>query len=528
MKHLTILFFVLSLLWANAASDLTGVLYDKTTRKLSPTNLVVTASSVTAGVVTSAVVRATSINAGMLTEGIRANLVNLQYGVETAWDSIQFGSAAGSMAYRLAPNANYFPSLYNSSDMTPLLVPVGQQDDEVILTFGLAKTRFTLNLNGLATNLAITGASSFSGNAVGATNIPHTGVLGVRTNLATSGQTGYLSSEDFNTFNGKLDSGTTNKLVYQGGIATNTTMFGGALTNVNGAGVTNVQASNIVGLVASTGITNGADATLKSLTTTNLTVVSDFSVNGNLSANGLLLSNIMSVTVGGSGQSNLTKTRVWLGDGTNALQEATLSTGLSVNTNTSPWAIITTGSVGDASGSGTNNVFTSAILWGNASRTNSTFTDAQGWHNTNSATAGYVNIQSGNVTATGTYTGNGSGLTNLADTVLTPTYVNGASNLLCSMDVAQEEVYLTNNVTLTNFTGCALGKSKSKVIFFIPVGAVRTITYPSAGANWGIYWMTNCPPTVGQVYTSFTNGSVYALTLQSQGTNLYPMMSEWK
>lgn len=71
-------------------------------------------------------------------------------------------------------------------------------------------------------------------------------------------------------------------------------------------------------------------------------------------------------------------------------------------------------------------VLTNAVFYGTAAGTNWTFTDALGWHNTNSVTGGVVGIASGNVTASGTFTGNGGGLTNLPAANLTGTVPVGS------------------------------------------------------------------------------------------------------
>lgn len=104
-----------------------------------------------------------------------------------------------------------------------------------------------------------------------------------------------------------------------------------------------------------------------------------------------------------------------------------------------------------------------------------------------------------------------------------------ASNIVVNMDIAGLEVTVTNNITLTNYTGLVAGTTKTRVLFLqVTTGGPWSVTYPSDGASYGLYWATNCLPQANRPYTSLTNGSTYVLSLTSRGTNMYAAMTEWK
>lgn len=104
-----------------------------------------------------------------------------------------------------------------------------------------------------------------------------------------------------------------------------------------------------------------------------------------------------------------------------------------------------------------------------------------------------------------------------------------ASNLVVNMIIPGLEVFVTNNVSITNFTGIPNGLTKTKVIYLVvTTGGPWTVTYPTDGASYGVYWSTNCPPQSNRPYTSVTNGSTYILSLTARGTNFYSAMTEWK
>jgi len=126
----------------------------------------------------------------------------------------------------------------------------------------------------------------------------------------------------------------------------------------------------------------------------------------------------------------------------NNFADNTITNGLAttnyVNTATNNVLVIATNSfLGRTGDSGTNLTF-----YGDANKTNWTGTSTSGWLNTNTA-GGYVRIQNGNVTASGTNTanyfiGNGDGLTNgsgqsyitasITNGLATTNYVNTATN----------------------------------------------------------------------------------------------------
>jgi hypothetical protein len=88
----------------------------------------------------------------------------------------------------------------------------------------------------------------------------------------------------------------------------------------------------------------------------------------------------------------------------------------------------------------TNTVLIGGVHYGDANKTNGTFSSAGGEVFSNGV--GTVTIKGGSVTASGTFTGNGSGLTNL-----------NAASLTGTVSLAQLPNYITNNVHLMGAGG---------------------------------------------------------------------------
>jgi hypothetical protein len=100
------------------------------------------------------------------------------------------------------------------------------------------------------------------------------------------------------------------------------------------------------------------------------------------------------------------------------------------------------------------------------------------------------------------------------------------TNLTLDFDVGARDLWLTNNVSLTNLSNLTDGMTKSVMWFVTPVGTTRTVVYPSLGAaSFGAYWSTNAN---APMWTSLTNGSTYVLSLTARGTNIHAAISAWK
>lgn len=122
--------------------------------------------------------------------------------------------------------------------------------------------------------------------------------------------------------------------------------------------------------------------------------------------------------------------------------------------------------------------------------------------------------------------------TNLTLLRTTNNLAGAASNIVVNMSPTAAPclvVTVTNNITLTNFTGFSDAVSFVKTIIFeVTQGGPWTITYPTGGApSYGVFWKTNAPPMT-EPYTSLTNGSTYVLTVCSWKTNMTRSMYECK
>lgn len=108
--------------------------------------------------------------------------------------------------------------------------------------------------------------------------------------------------------------------------------------------------------------------------------------------------------------------------------------------------------------------------------------------------------------------------------VATNTTVN--SNLTVNYNIGAVDLFITNNISLTNQTGLAANTSKSTVLFIQPQLVNRTVVYPTlGGASFSQRWFTNAN---SPMWTTLTGGVTYALSLTSRGTNVHAAISEWK
>ncbi len=119
---------------------------------------------------------------------------------------------------------------------------------------------------------------------------------------------------------------------------------------------------------------------------------------------------------------------------------------------------------------------------------------------------------------------------NITQTVLTHLVATNAaavSNLTINVIPGQPTTfYLTNNVTLTNFAGLTADTETTVTLWFLPQLVNRTITLPTLGApGYGVYWRTNAH---NPIWTTYTNGTMVALSLVFRGTNIVASNTEWK
>lgn len=100
------------------------------------------------------------------------------------------------------------------------------------------------------------------------------------------------------------------------------------------------------------------------------------------------------------------------------------------------------------------------------------------------------------------------------------------TNITLNVDAGIVNLYLTNNASFTNFSGLAVGKAVPLLVRIFPQSTTRAIVWPTLGApGYGIRIYTNAN---APMWTSFTNGNVYALALDIDGTNIWAALSEWK
>ena len=108
------------------------------------------------------------------------------------------------------------------------------------------------------------------------------------------------------------------------------------------------------------------------------------------------------------------------------------------------------------------------------------------------------------------------------------------SNIVINFNQPAVEIFATNNLSFTNYSGIVAGMgvgrdstAKNVRIHIIPQLIDRTVIWPTLGvpAN-GVQWKTNANSNMG--WTTLTNGSEYVLSLSSRGTNIFATITEWK
>jgi len=114
--------------------------------------------------------------------------------------------------------------------------------------------------------------------------------------------------------------------------------------------------------------------------------------------------------------------------------------------------------------------------------------------------------------------------TNLITTLMATN--NGASSNVTVNFAGQRriEIFLTNNITITNFAGLLAGTFSDVAIHLIPQLIPRGIGVPTLGApSFGTYVHTN---QNSPIWPTATNELV--LSISTRGTNQYWSMSEWR
>lgn len=107
---------------------------------------------------------------------------------------------------------------------------------------------------------------------------------------------------------------------------------------------------------------------------------------------------------------------------------------------------------------------------------------------------------------------------------------NGAANSQITVNFYTNKYYfrITNNVSVTNFSGLAPTTGSDVTIVLEPTLVNRSIYYPLLGQGTpvqGIYCHTNAN---APMWTTLTNGRKYALTISAYGTNTFWAITEWK
>jgi hypothetical protein len=126
----------------------------------------------------------------------------------------------------------------------------------------------------------------------------------------------------------------------------------------------------------------------------------------------------------------------------------------------------------------------------------------------------------------------GVGMTNLGtlSQAVTTTFVstNSTANSNLTVNLGTKAVwYLTNNISVTNFSTVQAGHSGDAVVFIRPQGVNRTVVWPAFQTpTLGAYFHTNTAGG-GQMFTTLTNGQTYTLSVTPFGTNLTMSLIGW-
>jgi hypothetical protein len=100
------------------------------------------------------------------------------------------------------------------------------------------------------------------------------------------------------------------------------------------------------------------------------------------------------------------------------------------------------------------------------------------------------------------------------------------SNLTMNVNVAVRDLFITNNISVTNFSSLADATSKTVTWHIYPQLVNRTVVWPTLGTpNLGVYWRTNAN---APMWTTLTQGVMYVVSIEWRNTNAWPAISEWK
>lgn len=110
------------------------------------------------------------------------------------------------------------------------------------------------------------------------------------------------------------------------------------------------------------------------------------------------------------------------------------------------------------------------------------------------------------------------------ETIATNSTAN--TNLTMNVNLGVRTLYVTNNVSLTNFSNLEAGTSKTVTWHIYPQLVNRTIVWPTLGAaGYAIRAYTNAN---SPMWTTLTNGNCYVLNAEWRNTNVWLSISEWK
>lgn len=110
-------------------------------------------------------------------------------------------------------------------------------------------------------------------------------------------------------------------------------------------------------------------------------------------------------------------------------------------------------------------------------------------------------------------------------TALIPTN-SSLSNVVVNLRTNVVDLYTTNNLTFTNYTGVQDGVSGSVMFRITPQLINRGVTYPVSGNSYnGTKFWTNQNSTL---WTTLTQGVTYVYTLTFFGTNVHASLTAWQ
>lgn len=132
-------------------------------------------------------------------------------------------------------------------------------------------------------------------------------------------------------------------------------------------------------------------------------------------------------------------------------------------------------------------------------------------------------IVTNSVSVIGTGTGSGQVLYGYPVNDFVATNSTANSNQTVNFNEGTREIYLTNNISITNFTGMLVGQNANVLWRVIPIGMNRNVVWPTAGASsFGMRFDTNAGSVL---WPTFTNGMQYLLSFSGWNTNIVVTVS---